>query len=254
MDFRNAWRRIFVGIEIHEASNFVVSVDDDADDDVRVLANGYLLVSVDGEPIEVRVRGPQLPGGPIVDLPDATFNDPRMPMERSNALANVIRKAGREVRCVFRPAPPPIGTTTPSDSILRDDTTGDDTIEVMLRVRPFFATGVDADGNAHKQAVIARDIAEPGELSQSLCSPWQNDYRECGCYYWAASRPDYVNVDPRPDGTSAGHNWMHKDRTPTTPKVYIIDDRKDPRLVTYNELFEDWEGKLKFEIGGRDAE
>ena len=44
------------------------------------------------------------------------------------------------------------------------------------------------------EAVIAREAVEPGELTQSLCSPWQNDYRECGCYYWAASRPDYVNV------------------------------------------------------------
>lgn len=249
MDFRNAWRRIFVGIEIHEASNYVVKVDDDVSDDIRVLANGYLLVSVDGEPIQVRVRGPQIAGGPIVDLPDTAFNDPFMPIERSNALANVIQKAGKMVRCVFRPAPPPIGSTTTGDG-----TTDSDTVEVMLQVRPFFATGLDADGNPHKLAVIDRDIAEPGQLSQSLCSPWQNDYRECGCYYWAASRPDYVNVEPRPDGTSTGHDWMQRDRTPATPKVYIVDDRKDPRLVTYDELFDDWEGKLRFEIGGRDAE
>src|SRR3712207_8764033 len=45
--------------------------------------------------------------------------------------------------------------------------------------------------------LIDESIAGPGELTQSLCSPWQNDYRECGCYYWAASRPDYVNVEPR---------------------------------------------------------
>ncbi|HEX8600918.1 MAG TPA: hypothetical protein VF952_20650 [Chloroflexia bacterium] len=246
MDFRNAWKRIFVGIEIHEASNYVVKVDDDVDDDVRVLANGYLLVSVDGEPVEVSVTGPQVPGGPIMPLPDTAFNDPKMPIERSNALANVIhQKAGKEVRCVFRLAPQPGGALPANE---------DDRIEVMLRVRPFFATGLDADGNPHKLAVINRDIAEPGQLSESLCSPWQNDYRECGCYYWAASRPDFVNVESRPDGTSTGHNWMQRDRTPTTPKVYIVDDRKDPRLVTYDELFEDWEGKLRFEISGRDAE
>lgn len=241
MDFRNAWKRIFVGIELHEANNLVVSVDDDADDDVRMLVDGYLLVSADGELIQVPVSGPQIVGGPIVSLPDTTYNDPTMPIERSNALANVIRKAGKEVLCIFRAVTP--GTPNMPD-----------TIEVMLRVRPFFATGVDADGKTYQQAVIAREIADPGQLSQSLCSPWQNDYRECGCYYWSATRPDYVNVDTRPDGTSTGHNWMHKDRTPTTPKVYIIDDRKDKRLVTYDELFEDWERQLRFEIGGRDAE
>ena len=59
--------------------------------------------------------------------------------------------------------------------------------------------------------LIAEDVATPGELTQSLCSPWQNDYRECGCYYWAASRPDYVNVEPTARGTSIGNNWMARD-------------------------------------------
>ncbi|MBI1761953.1 MAG: hypothetical protein HYR56_11005 [Acidobacteria bacterium] len=30
----------------------------------------------------------------------------------------------------------------------------------------------------------------PGELTQSLCSPWTHDFRDCGCYYWAANHPD----------------------------------------------------------------
>ncbi|MDQ6837567.1 MAG: hypothetical protein M3137_04295 [Actinomycetota bacterium] len=30
----------------------------------------------------------------------------------------------------------------------------------------------------------------PGELTQSLCSPWQHDFRDCGCYYWASNHPD----------------------------------------------------------------
>lgn len=33
---------------------------------------------------------------------------------------------------------------------------------------------------------------EPGVLTESLCSPWQWDFADCGCYYWAASRPDIV--------------------------------------------------------------
>jgi hypothetical protein len=55
---------------------------------------------------------------------------------------------------------------------------------MRLRVRQFFQSGT---------AVISRALAEPGELTQGLCSPWQNDFRECSCYYWAASRPDYVD-------------------------------------------------------------
>ena len=40
--------------------------------------------------------------------------------------------------------------------------------------------------------VIDLQTAEPGTLTRSLCSPWQWDFADCGCYYWAASRPDIV--------------------------------------------------------------
>jgi hypothetical protein len=33
---------------------------------------------------------------------------------------------------------------------------------------------------------------QPGELTQSLCSPWQHDFRDCACTYWASNHPDIV--------------------------------------------------------------
>jgi hypothetical protein len=93
-------------------------------------------------------------------------------------------------------------------------------------------------------------LAEPGELSQGLCSPWQNDYRECACYYWAASRPDYVNVVDTAEGVTRGDNWMAKDSTGT----YLLDDRQDRRLWSYDDLFQDWQAHLNFVIGGSDAQ
>jgi hypothetical protein len=36
------------------------------------------------------------------------------------------------------------------------------------------------------------EIYKPGELTQSLCSPWQHDFRECACSYWASNHPDIV--------------------------------------------------------------
>jgi hypothetical protein len=33
---------------------------------------------------------------------------------------------------------------------------------------------------------------QPGELTQSLCSPWTHDFRDCGCTYWASNHPDIV--------------------------------------------------------------
>ena len=45
---------------------------------------------------------------------------------------------------------------------------------------------------------------------------------------------------------------MQKDRTPDTPSVYIVDDWMDPTLVSYTDLFRDWEKSLRFIIGGVD--
>ena len=39
---------------------------------------------------------------------------------------------------------------------------------------------------------------QAGELTQSLCSPWQHDFRDCACNYWASNHPDIVfGADPQ---------------------------------------------------------
>jgi Ferritin-like len=67
----------------------------------------------------------------------------------------------------------------------------------------------------------------PGELTQSLCSPWQHDFRDCGCFYWASNHPDVVQVEDLPGdpilsgGESADPGraltrvrWLRSDRSP----------------------------------------
>lgn len=224
MDIRNLWRRIFEGITLHEASNLVVDVETGHPDVGSLTKNDFLLISVEGQAVTTRVTGPKTPGGKPVDLPDAENNE--IPLEWSNALADIVHAhTGQKVICRFRR--------------IADKSE----VELLLRVRPVFEPD---------QVVISRELSPPGQLSQSLCSPWQNDYRECACFYWAASRPDYVNVEPGPDGTSIGHNWMQRDRDSSTPKEYLVDDRRDSRLVTYVGLFQQWERELKFEIDGQD--
>jgi hypothetical protein len=236
MDFRNVWKRILAGIELHEASNLVVGVDSDADIALQVLTAGYRLITVADVPVIAPVTGPAYVGGPTVPLPDPTFHDPNMPLEWSNALAGVLfQYGGKPVRCKFQS--------------LQDSST----LTFDLIIRKFFAESI-VDGETFKLPVISRELAPPGSLSQSLCSPWQNDYRECGCFYWAATRPDYVNIEAQPDGTSAGNNWMQKNRTADTPLVYVVDDRRDERLVSYSDLFRRWETELRFIIGGKDEE
>jgi hypothetical protein len=216
-DFRNVWRRFFVGLVLHEADNLVVEVEAGAPAELQVL-KGKRLVSVNGLAVVAPVSGPRSPGA----APEVLFAATNL--EWTNALADVVTRPGSKARCAFQDSDPnglPTGPVT--------------TVDVEVRSL--------LDG-----PVLARDAVQPGELTQSLCSPWQNDYRECGCYYWAASRPDFVNVDAS-SSPSQGHNWLQKNRTTTTPKDYFATD-----LVTYEELFQAWSALLRFVEGGNDKE
>ena len=194
----------------------------------------HRLLRVEGRDVVTKVSGPQIPGGDSGVLP-TTDNPGILTLEWSNSLAFAMRHQGEFVKCHFtleeaqKPQLPP---EHPSEML-----------EVMLKVRPMF------DGDS---AAPAAGLLQPGELTQGLCSPWQHDYRECSCYYWPASRPDYVNVRAGPLGISQGDNWLAKG-TPR-PGAYILDDRKDGRLVTYDELFQNWEAMLQFQVRGQDAE
>jgi hypothetical protein len=46
----------------------------------------------------------------------------------------------------------------------------------------------------------------PGELTQSLCSPWTHDFRDCGCFYWASNHPDIV-MPPLPSEATSDPKW-----------------------------------------------
>ncbi|MFE8604471.1 hypothetical protein [Archangium violaceum] len=236
-DFRSVWRRIFVGITMHEADNYVL----DAEPRFKDLV-GHRLLRVDGKPLVVPVMGPQRPGSDPIQLTTSTNPEGVTFMEWSNALAELLQtKAGKKVRCEFTLEKSKYPAAIPKDkNQLRVE---------ELELRPFFAKGEQGP-----LAVIAEELAEPGELTQGLCSPWQNDYRECACYYWAASRPDYVNVEQGPQGTSVGINWLQKDRGPEAPQQYVLDNREDTRLVSYDDLFRHWQESLHFQVEGHDQD
>lgn len=234
-DFRNIWRRILTGIELHEADCYVVAV---CDPSLGHLLHCRLL-KVDGHDMTTVLRGPREVGGPIVDLATPTNPDAAWFMEWSNSLSRVLDKAGHKVTCVF--------TAEPSKIERRPDWTHTQTVE--LEINGLFAPGTP---------VIAPALVEPGELTQSLCSPWQNDYRECACYYWASSRPDFVDVAAGEDGLSAGFNWMDRQLSATAPvdqREYLPDPRPrtptDPTWLTYDELFQHWQTLLHVVVGGK---
>lgn len=234
MDARNLWTRLFAGIELHEGSNFVVGVDQEAPPELRELANGYLLVRVGSQNITVPVTGPKERDGHDVPLTSQSTGKTWMPLEWSNVLAAIVKEhSGGSVECTF------------------ESLDGTNTRSFVLPLRPVF-DAIDVEGQELRRATIARDLLPPGALTQSLCAPWQYDYRYCACFYWAATRPDYVNVQTRPDGTSTGNNWVERDRTPNSPRVYVVDDFQNPRLVTIPNLIEGWERALRFIIAGVD--
>lgn len=219
-DFRNVWRRIFKGIVMHEADNYVLAIDDAQ---YESLLNCRLL-KCDGHDMTLLVVGPEV--------------TPNLPwfMEWSNSLSRVLAKAGQKVECVF----------TAKASADQQLPTYPNTQTVQLEIRTFFEDD---------SPVISRELIEPGDLTQSLCSPWQNDYRECACYYWASSRPDYVNVEAGTNGLSVGENWMQR-RKPDTPpneRVYKPDARDNfVEFFSYLDLFREWQTVLQFQVKGFD--
>lgn len=224
-DFRNFWRRAFEGIVLLENGNYVV----DAESKEFEGLVGCRLLKVDEHDIAVATVGPVIPD---TRVPLGSASNPQAVsfMEWSNSIARLFGKQGQEVACTF--------TAAASEQEVLPGSA--ETKVVNLTMRRFFA-GASAAFNP--------EMVRPGELTHGLCSPWQNDYRECACYYWAASRPDFVNVEPGENGQARGDQWLSKRRTGS----YVPDRGADPRLVTYDDLFLDWERALQFVIRGRDA-
>ena len=90
---------------------------------------------------------------------------------------------------------------------------------------------LDEDG------VIDPDVYLPGELTHSLCAPWQYDFRDCGCFYWAASKPDIVTSS---DGQFPYLNFQRRDRTSVPPPTdtATVMGRREQEL-DYAELVSD---------------
>jgi hypothetical protein len=212
-DFRNVWKNLLEGVELHEAGlggagHRVVGVDPGSAAEQAGVAVFARLVSVNSRSLEGFLTTPGQPTNRTTAL------------ELGNALAEIFGAQGSSVACRF-------------------ESLEGVTINVNLKLRQVLEAGM-----------IAETLAEPGALTQSLCSPWQADYRECGCFYWAASRPDFVNADE----AGNGHDWMQKDRTPAAPYRPDRGGRGSADHVSYDDLYRAWEANLKFVIGGKDSE
>lgn len=66
---------------------------------------------------------------------------------------------------------------------------------------------------------------QPGELTQSLCSPWMHDFRDCGCTYWASNHPDLVLAEAPFDDTTLPSGAPDEPRRGDTPVDWLRADR-----------------------------
>ncbi|MGA8939714.1 MAG: hypothetical protein WB439_11165 [Acidobacteriaceae bacterium] len=239
VDFRAVWRRMFKGVVLREYDNLVVDIENPA---LRRLKNQRLMrvrlkrSDKRGYPMTTPIWGPAPsdPDGKILLTTPVNPNG-RAPLEWSNALAYILStQQGKTVFCDFTKD---LTETQDQHEVCIDKPKN--YVTVQLEVRHFFEKN---------SAVISPALADPGELTQGLCSPWQNDYRECSCYYWASARPDFINAEPAHNGLTKGDNWLQKKRTGN----YVPDDYADSRLILYDELFDEWERWLRFQVGGKD--
>jgi hypothetical protein len=96
----------------------------------------------------------------------------------------------------------------------------------------------------------------PGELTQSLCSPWTHDFRDCACYYWASNHPDIVlppyNSAPTSDPKfDIPVPWERRDRSlDRLPKPATSENPEDVEL-RYFEINRRWQA-LNFVLERRE--
>jgi Ferritin-like len=104
---------------------------------------------------------------------------------------------------------------------------------------------------------------EVGELTQSLCSPWTHDFRDCGCFYWSSNHPD-LSLPAVPVGVPADDPdwgvrtlWLRADREGDNPPAAAPPNPPDgpqfrrPAEMDYFEINQRWQD-LDVVLDGRE--
>jgi hypothetical protein len=91
-------------------------------------------------------------------------------------------------------------------------------------------------------------IFQPGELTQSLCSPWTHDFRDCACFYWASNHPD-IALPPLPSPPPAADDpswdrptsWERANRSMSAPPVATQDGPRTVPEMAHHAINRDWQ-------------
>jgi rubrerythrin len=145
-------------------------------------------------------------------------------------------------------------------------------VRLLLQGQPVTITvaRLDANENSTNQLTLTQNriaylddngafnsVFEPGELAQSLCSPWTHDFRDCACFYWASNHPDIV-LPPAPISAKEDHRWRlvvpweRFDRgTPDNPSAHANATGDPDREMHYYEINQRWQD-LDIVVDGRE--
>lgn len=95
----------------------------------------------------------------------------------------------------------------------------------------------------------------PGEMTQSLCSPWTHDFRDCACYYWASNHPDIVQPAQPAGATDPGWNdrvdWERSDRSQGSPPPAETQNGPASPQMAHYDINGRWQ-KLHVVVRGRE--
>jgi hypothetical protein len=107
------------------------------------------------------------------------------------------------------------------------------------------------------------EMFEAGELTQSLCSPWTHDFRDCGCFYWSSNHPD-LSLPALPVGVAKDDPdwgvrtlWLRSDRQGVSPPPAAPPAQPEqplfrrPEEMDYFEINERWQD-LDVVLDGRE--
>ena len=112
------------------------------------------------------------------------------------------------------------------------------------------AAWLTADG------VIDETLVPPGHLTRSMCSPWQYDFTDCGCFFWASNKPDLVASADQPLQIL---NFQRKDRSKDAkrqPTDWLLKDRLEwdyENVRDHVDLIEHY-NDLKFVVARRERD
>ena len=176
-DHRNLDRRFFPGLVFEFTANgaLLIAV---ATDDTDLASNSPLRRKLEGE------IGQKLGDGHWF-IEQITQEGKTITMPNDPATMDLAMVTWRLVRCLQAlPVTLRLQRRTNND---RQALPGD-AIELKGRRRTYVDPFSGVISNAYT----------PGELTQSLCSPWMHDFRDCACYYWASNHPDIVMAEDLP--------------------------------------------------------